>query len=268
MKKEQAFELMNALPPDLVEEADIQAPARRPLPRAVRAGLIAACLCLAFVGTAFAANPEAVAALIDRLSVKLVSTGEFSGYSLEGEMVKYPLSGFSPALSAASEGRENPAAPVSLNFDTWEEVQAFLGEEIPCVWPTEWDADQFQVVLFHTELEKLWGVQIYSVDLGRQAEVNVHIYTEHWTDRGGSVAGLYDHSEYSMERLEGYDMANGSTAEIIAVTETAETDHIGQCGAYGFFMRSGILYQVETFGNVNTRDETAARLRTVLDLFP
>lgn len=51
MKKEQAFELMNAIPPDLVEEADVQAPARRPLPKAVRAGLIAACLCLAFVGT-------------------------------------------------------------------------------------------------------------------------------------------------------------------------------------------------------------------------
>lgn len=268
MKKEQAFELMNAIPPDLVEEADIQAPARRPLPKAVRAGLIAACLCLAFVGTAFAANPEAVAALIDRLSVHLVSTGEFSGYSLEGEMVKYPLSEFSPALSAASEGREGPATPVSLNFDTWEEVQAFLGEDIPCVWPTEWDTDHFQVILFHTELEKLWGIQICSVDLGRQAEVNVHIYTEHWTDRGGSIAGLYDHSEYSTERLEGYDMANGSTAEVIAVTETAQTDHTPQCSACGFFMRSGILYQVETFGNIHTRDETAARLRAVLDLFP
>lgn len=268
MKKEQVFELMNAIPPDLVEEADLQTLARRPLPKAVRAGLTAACLCLALVGTAFAANPEAVAALIDRLSVNLISTREFSGYSLEGEMVKYPLSEFSPSLKAASEGRENPAAPVSLNFNTWEEVQAFLGEDIPCVWPADWDTDHFQVVLFHTELEVLWGIQICSVDLGRQAEVNVDIYTEHWTDRDGIIAGLYDHPENSMEYLEGYDMANGSTAEIIARTETAQTDHIPQCSAYGFFMRSGILYQVETFGNIGTQDETAARLRTILDLFP
>lgn len=268
MKKEQVLELMNAIPVDLIEEADVQAPAKRRRPKAVRAGLIAACLCLAFVGTAFAANPEAVAALIDRLSVNLISTREFSGYTIEGEMVKYPLSDFSPALNAASQGREGPATPVSLIFDTWEEVQAFLGKEIPCVWPTEWDADQFQVVLFHTELEKLWGIQIYSVDLGRQAEVNVKIYTEHWPNRSGIISGLNDLPEYSMEYLDGYDMANGSTAEIIARTETAETDHIPQCSSYGFFMRSGILYEVETFGNIHARDETTVRLHEILGLFP
>lgn len=268
MKKEQVLDLINAIPPDLIEEADMQATTKRHPPKAVRTGLIAACLCLAFVGTAFAANPEAVAALIDRLTVNLISTREFSGYSLEGEMVKYPLSDFSPVLNAASEGRENPATPVSLTFDTWEEVQAFLGKDIPCVWPTEWDADQFQVVLFHTELEKLWGIQIYSVDLGRQAGINVDIYTEHWLRRNGAIAGLHDDPENSMEHLDGYDMANGSTAEIFARTETAQTDHIPQCSSYGFFMRSGILYQVETFGNVHTRDETTARLRAILDLFP
>lgn len=268
MKKEQILELMNALPPDLVEEADVQAPAKRRLPKGVRGALIAACLCLALVGSAFAVNPEAVAALIDRLSVNLSSTEEFTSYSIEGEMVKYPLSDFSMTLNAASEGREVPAVPVHLVFNTWDEVRAFLGEDVPCVWPTDWDTDHFQVVLFHTELEKLWGIQICSVDLGRQAEVNVDIYTEHWLHRDGIIAGLYDHPENSIEHLDQYDMANGSAAEIIVRTETAETDHIGQCSAYGFFMKSGILYQVEAFGNVNTRDETTARLRGILDLFP
>lgn len=63
-------------------------------------------------------------------------------------------------------------------------------------------------------------------------------------------------------------MANGSKAEIIARTETAETDHISQYSSYGFFIRSGILYEVETFGNIHTRDETTARLHAILDLFP
>ena len=268
MKEEQVYELMNGLSPDLIEEADVETPKKRRMPRAVRAGLIAACLCLALIGTAFAANPRAVADLIERLTVNLFSTKEFSGYSIEGELVKYPLSDFSSALNAASEGRENPAAPVSLIFDAWDEVQAFLGEDIPCVWPAGWDADHFQVLLFHTELEKLWGVEIYSVDYGRQAVVNVHIYTEHWPHLDGSIAGLYDNPENSMEHLDGYSMANGSTAEIVVRTTAAETDFIPQCNVYGFFVRSGILYEIEAFGNINTRDETIANLRTILDLFP
>lgn len=268
MKKEQVLNLMNTVGPDLIEEADIQAPAKRRLPKAARNVLIAACLCLALLGTAFAANPEAMAALIERLTVNLVSTEEFSGYSIEGEMTKYPLSTFSPALLAASEGRENPAVPVDLFFDTWEEVQAFLGKDIPCIWPEGWDTDRFQVSLFHTELEVLWGIQIYSVDLGRQAEVDVKIYTEHWPHLNDNIAGLHDDPAYSMEHLGSYPMANGSTAELVLKTETAKTEHTPQCNAYGFFMRSGILYEAETFGNVFTRDETAARLRTVLDSFP
>ena len=60
MKKEDVLNLMTDLPPDLIEEADFDAPAKRRLPKLARMGLIAACLCLALLGTAFAANPEAV----------------------------------------------------------------------------------------------------------------------------------------------------------------------------------------------------------------
>lgn len=56
MKNEQVLEWMNAIPPDLIEEADVQAPAKRRLPKIVRAGLIAACLCLALLGTAAAVH--------------------------------------------------------------------------------------------------------------------------------------------------------------------------------------------------------------------
>ena len=79
MKKEQALNLMNTLGPDLIEEADIPLPDKRRLPKAVRTGLIAACLCLALLGTAFAANPEAMATLIQRLTVQVVPSGENPG---------------------------------------------------------------------------------------------------------------------------------------------------------------------------------------------
>lgn len=55
MKKEQVLELMSALDLELVEEAALQAPAGRRIPRLARAGLIAACLCLVLVGTGAAA---------------------------------------------------------------------------------------------------------------------------------------------------------------------------------------------------------------------
>ena len=56
MKKEDVLNLMTELPPDLIEEAGLQAPARRRLPRLARAGLIAACLCLVLIGTAAAVH--------------------------------------------------------------------------------------------------------------------------------------------------------------------------------------------------------------------
>ena len=74
MKKEDVLNLMTGLPADLIEEADLDAPAKRRLPRLARAGLIAACLCFALLGTAFAANPEAVAQFIDRLTVRIFPT--------------------------------------------------------------------------------------------------------------------------------------------------------------------------------------------------
>ena len=57
MNKEQVLNLMNAIEPDLIEEADLPIAAKRRMPRFARTGLIAACVCLALVGSAFAANP-------------------------------------------------------------------------------------------------------------------------------------------------------------------------------------------------------------------
>lgn len=272
MKREEVLNLMDAIPPDLIEEADIQPPAKRPFPRAARAGLIAACLCLALLGTAFAANPEAVAALIERLTVSMNSPIDGPGYSVTGgPMTKYSLSAFSPALIAASEGRDSPV--VSLTFYTWDEVQAFLGQDVPCVWPGSWDADWFQVLLFHTGSEVLWGVDIYSIDIGRQAEVHAEIRTELWQNENART-GMGTLDGGSITQLPSYPMPNGSIAELVQVTDpegvyldgTPTGTRPQHCA--GYFMRDGILYDVTAYSPVPPQEDVESQLKTVLDSFP
>ena len=272
MKKEQVFELMGSVPADLIEEADLQAPAKRRLPKPARMGLVAACLCLALLGTAFAAAPEAMATLIERLTVSIAPPQEDPGYSATGgPMTKYPLSAFSSDLIAASENRDGPV--VSLEFDTWDEVRAFLGKDVPCVWPKEWDTGWFQVLLFHTGSEVMWGVDVYSVDVSRQAEVYAEIRTELWTGENAS-GGLGALEGSSITRLPSYSMPNGAVAELVQVIdpETVYQDGaptgVRPQSCYGYFMRDGILYNLTANSPVPPQEDTQSQLKTVLDSFP
>ena len=266
MKKEQILDLMNTVPPDLIEEAGIQAPAKRRIPKALRTGLIAACLCLALLGTAFAANPEAVAALIDRLTVTITSTGDDTRHTVDGgSMTKYPLSAFSPALLSASEGRNTPV--VELDFNTWDEVRAFLGEGIPCVRPASEDDSnrRFTVYLFHTELEVLWGVDIivtHTTDVVH-SEIEIQIRTEHW--RGDNAHAGLGSPEGDFTYLESYPRANGSTAEVIRYTGPDKFPHTN---CEGYFTQDGILYHITTYATNSTAGDAESRLQSILDRFP
>lgn len=268
MKKKQVLEFINKIGPDLIEEADIPLPEKRRMPKAVRTGLIAACLCLALLGTAFAANPEAVAALIDRLTVQISPSETSPGYSVTGgPMTKYPLSVFSPALNAASADRDGPV--VSLTFDTWDEVREFLGKDIPCTWPEGWDGD-FQVLLFHTETDVLWGIDIDSIDYSRQTEIYVEVRTELWRGENASTGLGFPYG--SVTQLSSYPMSNGCEAEVVQVTnqlvspDGTPSGHVQNC--FGYFMRDGILYSVTAFSPVPPQESTEAQLKTVLDSFP
>lgn len=266
MKKEQILGLMNTIPPDLVEEADTQVSSKRRTSKTVRTGLIAACLCLALLGTAFAANPEAVAAFINRLTVTVTSTEDETSYTVAGSsMTKYPLNAFSPALLAASEGREAPV--VMLDFDTWDEVQTFLGKGIPCVWPASEDdsSRRFLVYLFHTGQEALWGVDVivtHTTDVVH-SEIKIQIRTECWLG-DDAWAGASD-PEGTFTYLENYPMANGSTAEVIRYDGPENFPH---ANCEGYFMQDGILYHITTYATVPTAEDAESRLHTILDSFP
>ena len=262
MKENKARELFRAMADvgdDLIDEAGT-VPKRKKMPP-WRGAAIAACLCLALLGTAAAANPRAVAEFIQRLTLRV----DGGGYHVGGvPMTKYPLSSFSPALLEASQGRDHPV--VTRCFSTWDEVRAFVGEEIPLAWPDggrDWGGDEkFYVYLFHVELEQLWGIDIGSTSISRQEEVAIQIRTEHWNgSEASSGMGL---AEGTVEPVGTHPMPDGSAAEMVRYLGTEEAPH-----AYstGYFMRDGILYEATALGNLSTKEELVGRLERLLDSF-
>lgn len=262
--EEKAVKLFNGVTgvgDDLIEEAGaVRAQKRKKMPP-WRGMAIAACLCLALLGTAFAANPQAVAEFIQRLTLRV----DDNGYHVGGvPMTKYPLSAFSPALLEASQGRDGPV--VTRCFSTWDEVRAFVGEEIPLAWPDggrDWGGDEkFYVYLFHVELEQLWGINIGSTSISRQEEVAIQIRTEHWNgSEASSGMGL---AEGTAEPAGTHPMPDGSAAEMVRYLGTEKAPH-----AYstGYFMRDGILYEATALGSLSTKEETVERLERMLDNF-
>jgi len=81
--KERALEALGHIDPELIERMEVQK--KRRLPRPLRAGLIAACVCLALVGT------------VGAVMVGFDFVGSFSqtGYTVYGELTRYPMSAFS-----------------------------------------------------------------------------------------------------------------------------------------------------------------------------
>lgn len=262
MKENKARELFRAMADvgdDLIDEAGT-VPKRKKMPP-WRGAAMAACLCLALLGTAAAANPQAVAEFIQRLTLRV----DGGGYHVGGvPMTKYPLSSFSPALLEASQGRDHPV--VTRCFSTWDEVRAFVGEEIPLAWPDggrDWGGDEkFYVYLFHVGLEQLWGIDIGSTSISRQEEVAIQIRTEHWNgSEASSGMGL---AEGTAEPVGTHPMPDGSAAEMVRYLGTEEAPH-----AYstGYFMRDGILYEATALGNLSTKEELVGRLERLLDSF-
>lgn len=133
MKKEQVLELMSALDLELVEEAALQAPAGRRIPRLARAGLIAACLCLVLVGTGAAAVANGWIRVSD---VKFYPTTHVNGTKSSYAEVNTASDGspYIPMDQFSQEAQEFPYSSTYLpqykGFDSWADAEEFLGVEI------------------------------------------------------------------------------------------------------------------------------------------
>lgn len=224
------------------------------------AALIAAALVVLLAGTAFAA-------VIERLNMYVFSNEEEAGYTVTGGITKYPLSAFSPELLEASGNRGHLAVVEDIRFDTWDELCAFLGPDIPCVRPGNGESwtGSYHVYLFHTGSDRLWGVEIYSSQTTDPvlAQIGIYIRTENWTGAAAEF-GLHGLPEDCYSQLDSYRMANGLTAEVVQYTGSEEHPH-----AYceGYFMKDGIIYSVTAYGTASTQEDTLSRLYAVLDAY-
>ena len=114
MKKEQILEFIGAIPPDLIEEANLDAPAKRRLPKIVRTGLIAACLCLALIGTAAAVNYFGVQ----------MTQGDDAFIEMRGGIAFYPYD------SLSEEIRELAEDPVIQKVSSWQAAEDLIGIDL------------------------------------------------------------------------------------------------------------------------------------------
>ena len=294
MKKEDVLNLMTGLPPDLIEEADFDAPAKRRLPQIARTGLVAACLCLALIGTAFAA------VTVYRLTVQPHSYsdeyGDWFGYRVSGDIIRRPMDAFSPELRAAYESRGD-SAWAGADFDTRAELQAFLGEAVPLVWP---DPGIVPETTLHAILWALTGPEddvagplkvihlgpVSGTELEENLSVytSVYVYTENHPADREQIYGSYGSQPVGAEPLGTYAMANGDTAELIAADDPPESGFgWGEFICNGHFVHDGALYIVTLSAHYNIeyepglqgggcpgdiRAHTLSQLYRVLDSYP
>ena len=118
MKKEQVLELISAIPPDLIEEAELDAPAKRRLPGIVRTGLIAACLCLALLGTAAAAVYFSDVAVVH---------GDDGFTYLQGGIAYYPYDSLSEEIRALEGVQKTANGKLIRAVPSWQAAEDFIG---------------------------------------------------------------------------------------------------------------------------------------------
>lgn len=118
MSEEKVLEAMEYIDAALVQEASAPAPGKK---RKFKHIWIAACLCLLVSGTAFAAQIAGIPQLI----LQVFSRGEGSHYTVAGGAAFFPAESLSEEIRALAE--EYPEGSVGKAFNTWEEMEGFIG---------------------------------------------------------------------------------------------------------------------------------------------
>ncbi len=256
-----------------------QAPVRRGSFRPLRAGLIAAAVCLALVGTAGAAT--AVYRLTVQTSEWEDFDNEYVGYHVYGEPVIHPLEDFSQKFQDDFTAWDHPSLLFHQEFDSPEEVEAYLGENISLVWHgmDDMDAEEYPPVYRVQGYHEMYGdnklqwVDVFDGGARIADKLTFHtemrIYTPDY--RGDSLIGegwWKDSGDFRV--LDSYAMANGCVAEIVVGTRTYE-DVEGETQHYiGTFMKDGILYKADLFVPVQypeSEAELVEWLHQILDSY-
>ncbi len=254
-----------------VEEAGTHRPRTRPL----RAALLAACLCLALVGTAFAAT--AVYRLAVRPDEEEHWGDAFTGYHIYGRPIAHALEEFTQEFQDDFAAWDHPSILFNQKFDTWEQAKAYLGDSIPLVWHS------MDGVIFTNEYRvsakyemygdgKITYVNIYNaakLSNGLTYTTDAYIYTPDYS--GDILSGRgwpLDWDNFQAEILDSYPMANGCVAEV--VMQSVDYEEGAAHDLIGSFMKDGVLYEVDLYGHIQSPlDEAGLEtlLHQILDSF-
>lgn len=278
MRKEEKaarlFQGMTGIGDDLIEEAG--AAPKRKKTAAWRWGLAAACLCLVLVGTAGAANPEAVAELWNKyVSARFVESEGHTFYRVTGEVTAYDPAQLGPALLEMCENTGRDAGAFELELGTWKEVKAFVGDSVPLAEPKNFFGDNFHTkVWLDTDPEATddlpTSMLLTNVDNHMLCDatvpgtdtMSIDIWFHEHTQE--DLITYFDHPHMEHERLDDYTMPDGTEAEII-LSHASETDPLSICA--GYFIKDGILYMVRTCNYPETEKAMVAHVYELLDSF-
>lgn len=268
--------------------------------RPLRTGLIAACLCLALVGTVFAVAGSM--GVTTRLVDGRVRFGREPSYLVTDDgMALFPLSCFSEEVLTLpmSEG-----GPGRKSFDSWDAMRQFLGLELagnPVLDGAKpgWGSGKEH----HVELSADGGEQgmrlVHAFAYYRMGDtlvsVMARIHTEEYGKEG--TPWNYEPSEEEQAQWAAYQELYGGSIIWFQVSEgdeaVEEDPYMAQCGSpvtimrydrqgewpkyHGFFILNGVLYHVEVESNSAghrltdpspiSDSELLETLKTVLDGF-
>lgn len=258
-----------------VEERETPRARVRPL----RTALIAAAVCFALVGTAFAAT--AVYHLTVQTGEEEAWGNEYVTYAVYGEPVLHPLEDFSQKFQDDFAAWDHPSLLFVQKFDSREEVETYLGDNISLVWHSmdDMDAEKYPPVYRVQGYHEMYGdnklqwVDVFDGGARIADRLTFHtemrIYTPDY--RSDSLIGegwWKDSGDFQV--LDSYAMANGCTAEVIVGTRACE-DMEGETQHYiGAFMKDGILYKVDLFVPVQypkSEAELVEWLHQILDSY-
>lgn len=264
MKKEQAFELMNAIPPDLIEEADFQAPAKRRRPKITRMGLIAACLCLALLGTAAAVNYFGVS----------LTPGDDGFIYMQGGVAYVPYDHLSEEIRAIIEEAGGRAAVQRVG--SWQAAEDLVGIDLmnnPVL-------DASPARNFHATRGGVSGR--FHVEPGKDrlrvcgcfeiGEVNIEVESYLYTEYGLADLENWDNtfvgvrfSDDSEVAFDTYTAPSGLTAQIIeAYTPRASTYDSYYC--FGSVSLHGIPAMIRC-ASTTSMEASRAALYQIMDGF-
>lgn len=126
MDRERVQEVMGRMDPALIERMD--PPKKRRLPRPLRTGLIAACVCLALIGTAVAVQTLPMLTVTETWSAVRPNGKIFSSYTIQDGFTKLSLDALSDEARAFAS--EQMSLPATKGCESWTQVEEFLGIEV------------------------------------------------------------------------------------------------------------------------------------------